>query len=229
MQMSTPTAAIALLRLLQLVSPALPIGTYSYSEGLETLVESEVITNSVQLEHWLTQELRYGAIRLDGAVVLRAYDAVTNDELTQLEQWNQWLSAVRETAELRQSSWQMGRSLAQLFGNLEPDRSAQLLTLQPCNYAIAFGYIAAHWQIEREMALLGYLQSWLTHWINAAVKLVPLGQTVGQQLLVQLSPVLRQAQQDIAVLSDADLVCCSWGGSLASMNHEVQYSRLFRS
>ncbi|NEO88359.1 MAG: urease accessory protein UreF, partial [Spirulina sp. SIO3F2] len=104
-----------------------------------------------------------------------------------------------------------------------------LPVLDPCNYTVAFGQVAAHWQIERQDALLGYLQSWLSHSINAAVKLIPLGQTVGQQLLLTLSPQVLKSQDAIAQLTDDELVCCSWGATLASMNHETQYTRLFRS
>lgn len=226
--------SIAHLRLLQLVSPALPIGAYSYSEGLETLVESGAIATAEQFTTWLTQTLDYGTIRLEAAVMLRTYDATLAHQPDALQVWNQWLSATRETAELRQSSWQMGRSLAQLFRQLEPQLVATLPELDPghldpCNYAVAFGQVAAHWHINRQDALLGYLQSWLTHNINAAVKLIPLGQTVGQQLLLTLSPQLMAAQDAIVQLTDTELVGCSWGTTLASMNHETQYSRLFRS
>ncbi|NEO87784.1 MAG: urease accessory protein UreF, partial [Spirulina sp. SIO3F2] len=161
------TDSTALLRLLQLVSPALPIGAYSYSEGLETLVESGIITTAEQFADWLTQILRYGTIRLEAAVMLRAYDATLAQQSDTLQYWNQWLSAARETAELRQSSWQMGRSLAQLFLKLEPELAVTMPVLDPCNYTVAFGQVAAHWQIERQDALLGYLQSWLSHSINA--------------------------------------------------------------
>ncbi|MEM8639462.1 MAG: urease accessory protein UreF [Cyanobacteria bacterium P01_G01_bin.54] len=223
--MTDPT----LLRLLQLVSPALPIGAYSYSEGLETLVESGVITTAEQLTTWLQQSLRYGPIRTEAAVMLRAYAAVAAQNSSDLERWNQWLSATRETAELRQSSWQMGRSLLQLFRQIEPELATALPTLEPGNYAIAFGAVAACWQISPTTALLGYLQGWLTHAITAAVKLIPLGQTSGQQILLALSLDLLVAREAIACLSDAELVSCSWGPSLASMNHETQYTRLFRS
>ena len=104
-----------LLYLLQLVSPALPVGAYSYSEGLETLVENNIIDDSQSLQHWLTQELRYGAIRLESAVMLRAYHAVEEQDLSALSYWNHWLSAARETEELRAQSQQMGGSLMRLL------------------------------------------------------------------------------------------------------------------
>jgi urease accessory protein len=219
-----------LLYILQLASPALPVGAYSYSEGLEMLVENGAIANQENLKHWLEAELRYGAIRLEAAVMVRAAKSVIIGDIEALCRWNMWLSAARETQELRNSSWQMGRSLIQLLGKLQP----QILPIgnavgNPCNYAIAFGIATAHWQINIQAALLGYLHSWASNLITAGVKLIPLGQTAGQQLLLELQPLFSAAALEIMALEDDDLGCCSWGLSLASMQHETQYTRLFRS
>ncbi|MEA5565993.1 urease accessory protein UreF [Anabaena sp. UHCC 0399] len=219
-----------LLHLLQLASSALPVGAYSYSEGIETLVEHGTITNKDTLKHWLEAELRYGAIRLETAVIVRVHEAVTTGDLEKLRYWNLWLSAARETQELRNSSWQMGRSLMQLLAKIQP----QVLDLanavgNPCNYAIAFGIAAAHWQIHPQAALLAYLHSWATNLMTAGVKLIPLGQTAGQEILLNLQPLITSATLEIMALEDDDLSCCSWGLSLASMQHETQYTRLFRS
>ncbi|MBN3883227.1 MAG: urease accessory protein UreF [Nostoc sp.] len=219
-----------LLSILQLASPTLPVGAYSYSEGLETLVENGIITNAVHLKLWLKAELLCGAIRLEAAVMVRSQQAVKIGDVESLCRWNLWLSAARETEELRASSWQMGRSLIQLLGKLEP----QILPIanvvgNPCNYAIAFGIAVAHWQISIKAALLAYLHSWASNLITAGVKLIPLGQTAGQQLLLDLQPLLSTAASEILALEDDQLACCSWGLSLASMQHETQYTRLFRS
>ena len=227
----------ALLRLLQLASPALPVGAYSYSEGIEFLVDCGTIAHSTDLEHWLVQELTYGAIRLDAAIMTRGYHAFANRDYPRLQAWNRWLSAARETEELRQQGWQMGRSLLHLFLDLPSDPMAaefeteplQRLLAEECNFAIAYGLVAAHWQINVRPALLSYLHSWATNLIGAGVKLIPLGQTIGQTLLFNLCPVLEQATTEILALPDDDLNSCGWGVSLASMAHETQYSRLFRS
>ncbi|HIK06518.1 MAG TPA: urease accessory protein UreF [Trichormus sp. M33_DOE_039] len=218
------------LHLLQLASSALPVGAYSYSEGLETLVENNIITNPDSLKHWLEAELRYGAIRVETAVMLRVHQAVSKGDLEKLRYWNLWLSAARETQELRNSSWQMGRSLVQLLVKIQP----QVLDLanavgNPCNYAIAFGLATAHWQINLQAALLAYLHSWVTNLITAGIKLIPLGQTAGQEILLNIQPLISAATLEIMELEDDDLSCCSWGLSLASMQHETQYTRLFRS
>lgn len=228
--MDMPIDNTALLCILQLASPVLPVGAYSYSEGLETLIDSGTIENEQSLKHWLEQELRYGAIRLEAAVMVRAYNSAKLGDTEALSYWNNWLTAARETEELRSSSAQMGRSLIRLLLELQPQVTfmANAVGL-PCNYAIAFGIVAAHWQIDLSSAILGYLHSWTTNLITAGIKLIPLGQTAGQKLLLELYVNLSSATQDILSLDDDDLNSCGWGLSLASMAHETQYTRLFRS
>lgn len=225
----------ALLSLLQLTSPALPVGAYSYSEGLETLVTEGTVCDRASLQHWLDRELHSGAIRLEAAVMVRACKATIAQDWQTLERWNCWLSATRETAELRQQSWQMGRALIRLLRDLNSDSNQHQPALpaivleQDCNFAIAFALAAVRWQIDLEAALTGYLHSWASNLVSAGVRLIPLGQTAGQQLLLDLQPSLSQASRSILTLEDDDLYSCSWGLSLASMAHEVQAVRLFRS
>ncbi len=219
-----------LLYLLQLASPALPVGAYSYSEGLETLVEEKIIRDGDTLAHWLSHSLRYGSIRVEAGIMLRAYQEFRERNFAQLNYWNDWLSANRETAELRQQSWQMGQSLSQLLLQLSPGLEPILLKLNsPRNYAIVFGMAIAEAGISIEMAIPAYLQAWTSNLINAGVRLIPIGQTRGQLILKELGACLLSASEDIFHLSDEDLASCNWGLSLASMQHEVLYSRLFRS
>lgn len=231
-----------ILNLLQLSSPALPLGAYSYSEGLETLVETQIITDSQTLLQWLIQDLQFGAIRLESAIMVRAYRCVIQSDFDQFIYWNQWSTAAKETAELRQQSWQMGNTLMQLLVHLETVKTRENLHQElppfqdwfkqvgkPCNYAIAFGLGAAYWNLDLNSALQGYLYSWATNLVNAGVKLIPLGQTMGQTLLLQLHSPIELATAAILELKDDDLVSCNWGLALASMAHETQYTRLFRS
>ncbi len=206
------------------------MGAYSYSEGLETLVEQKIINDTQSLKHWLTQELHYGTIRLEAAVMLRAYRAVKMQDLAAVTYWNNWLTAARETEELRNQSHQMGGSLIRLLKELQPQMMPIITACgTPCNFAIAFGIAAANWEINPTAALLGYLYSWVNNLITAGIKLIPLGQTAGQLLLLELQELLSAIATEIINLQDDDLSCCSWGLSLASMAHEQQYTRLFRS
>ncbi len=221
---------LVLLNLLQLTNSALPVGAYSYSEGLEQLVSWGTIKDKPSLKHWLERELNSGAIRVETAVMLRAYQAAKLGNLERLSYWNAWASAARETEELRQQSWQMGRALTRLLQQLEPQLMPMMKACgSDCNYAIAFAIIASHWQITDKTAVLGYLHSWATNLIGAGVKLIPLGQTAAQQLLLDLHISIVESAENILALEDDDLSSCSWGLALASMAHETQYTRLFRS
>lgn len=228
----------SLLSLLQLVSPALPVGAYSYSEGLESLVETGIVNNQSTLEHWLQRELTYGAVRVEAGVMLRTYQAIAAQDWQAVVTWNRWLSATRETEELRLQSWQMGRSLLKLWLDLPasvspalPIQELQLQTLQSegCNFAVAFAIVADHWQIDATSALLGYLHSWVANLVSAGIKLIPLGQTAGQRTLLSLQPTIEEVAAHLSQMPDAALESCGWGLAIASMTHEIQYSRLFRS
>ena len=219
-----------LLRLLQLASPLLPVGGYSYSEGLENLILQGSISDRVTLQTWIECELQAGAIRIETAVMDRAYLAGIQCDTERLKYWNQWLCAARETEELRLQSWQMGGSLAKLVVELTPGIQDLIVAIAlPCHYAIAFGVAAQYWQIDRQATISAYLHSWVTNQIGVGVKLIPLGQTAGQQILWQLQGELDLLSETILTLADEDLYACSWGSSLASMQHEILYSRLFRS
>ncbi len=219
-----------LLSLLQLTSAALPVGAYSYSEGLETLIEQGVIRDPPSLQSWIADELRWGSIRVEAGIMLQTYRCFRQGDKSGLVALNHQSSAVRETRELREQSWQMGRSLLKLLVDLQRSLAWVKETIPtPYNYAPIFGIAAAAWQIDSRAAVLGYLHSWAANLITAGVKLIPLGQTVGQQLLFELSTPIKRAQDTIFDSLERSNRCCSWGLALASMSHETQYSRLFRS
>ncbi|MEG4418670.1 urease accessory protein UreF [Microcoleus sp. LAD1_D5] len=225
-----------LLSLLQLAFA--PVGAYSYSEGIESLVEAGAIDSEITLRNWLENSLQFGAVRVEAAVLVRALRAAQIGDLTALTYWNAWATAAKETEELRLQSWQMGRTLLRLLLDLRSPVSSGLTTIvkefvesggNQCNFAIGFGIAAANWQIEEEAAVLGYLYSWAANLASAGVKLIPLGQTAGQQLLLDLQSQISCTTQEVLKLEDDDLSSCSWGLGLASMAHETQYTRLFRS
>jgi urease accessory protein len=207
----------ALLTLLQLTSPALPVGAYSYSEGLETLVDQGLIKSAADLQTWLT-------------ILIRAHRAWTKGDQQQVIYWNHWLSATRETAELQQQNWQMGRSLLKLLQDLYPQSDWSGWSMaENWNMAIVFALAAGLAEIDEHTAVLGYLHSWASNLVSAGVKLIPLGQTAGQKLMLQLAEPINMSADRSLTLPDDQLFSCSWGLAIASMTHETQYSRLFRS
>jgi urease accessory protein len=220
----------ALLTLLQLTSPALPVGAYSYSEGLETLVDRGLIESAADLQTWLTESLATGSIGIEAAILIRAHRACIKGDQQQVIYWNHWLSAARETAELQQQNWQMGRSLLKLLQDLYPqhDWSGWDMT-ENWNMAIVFALAAGLADIDEYTAVLGYLHSWASNLVSAGVKLIPLGQTAGQKLMLQLAKSITVSADRSLILPDDRLFSCSWGLAIASMTHETQYSRLFRS
>ena len=242
-----PTIAqsLRLLRLLQLVSPSLPVGAYSYSEGLETLTQNGEVCDRETLQHWLGQELEVGAVRMEGAIVVRAYRALQdNDAMIGLRYWSQWYGAARETEELRNQSLQMGRSMMKVLQGLEGSGDFDRLLWDPLlwdplhwqqlmeerwHFPIAFAIVAVAWEIVLPDALLGYFQSWSSNLIAAGIKLIPLGQTDGQRIGYAMQKSIAESVLNVLTLDDDDLGSCSWGVALASMQHEMLYSRLFRS
>lgn len=233
--------SLQLLRLLQITSPALPVGAYSYSEGIEYLCNVGIIQTDHDLYNWLKREMSFGFITNEAAIALRAHQAVMSDDISALSYWNNWLSATRETEEVRLASWQMGQSLMKLWGQF-PDHQDDRLSISKllptakdnsqgkgCNYAIAFGIMSANLGIDASNMVSGYIYGWLANLVSAAVRAVPFGQTTGQQILFRLSDNVLDSSQLALELSDDELEWCGWGASLASANHETQYSRLFRS
>lgn len=217
----------ALLRLLQLVSPALPVGAYSYSEGLEYAVHAGWVGDGVTLKRWLEDALEHGAARLEAAVLVRVYEALRAGDAAAVRRWNAWLTAARETEELRAQSLDMGRSLLRLLRGLDPP--VRPAVGEACNFVSAFAAAAVHWGIGKRETVIGYLQSWAGNLIGAGIKLIPLGQTAGQQLQWELQGAIERATGTVLAIADADLSAMNWGLALASMAHETQYTRLFRS
>ena len=220
----------ALLHLMQLASPALPVGAYSYSEGLEYAVQAGAVNNAATLHTWIEDGLAFGAGQLEAALMARVYDAWQRNDLERVQYWDRWLGAARESEELRNQSQDMGRALLRLLKDLDPPLP-QIATLfaAPCNFASAFGIAGAHWGIARESLLAAFLQSWVANLVSAGVKLIPLGQTAGQQLLWDVQDAVACCAQRAGLVGDDDLGVGNWGATLASMRHETQYMRLFRS
>jgi urease accessory protein len=204
-----------LARLLQLASPTLPVGAYSYSQGLEAAIDAGYVRNAETAREWIGDVLELSVARME-APVLRAQIAAPSQAL------NDFFVATRETAELRAETLQMGQALSRLLGELD----IPVLIDAPA-FPTAYALAVRHWAIEPREAVVAYLWSWLENQVMAAVKAVPLGQTAGQKMLLALG-------QRLEPLADLELEEASWsnfapGLAFLSARHETQYSRLFRS
>ncbi len=224
---------LALVRLLQLSSPALPVGAYTYSQGLEWAVEQGVVSNEAGTLRWLRDALRWNVASLEAPMMAAMLSAWRDGRDHDVAALNADFLATREAAELRFETVQMGYSLVRLLTDLHAfsgldNWKPRLLAMADPAYPAAWSAAAAAWQIPTQDALLAYLWAWLENQVMAAVKAVPLGQTAGQRLLAELGAELPALVSSIT--SDEQ----HWhnftpGLALASCRHETQYTRLFRS
>jgi urease accessory protein len=223
------TTDLALLRLLQLVSPGLPIGMYSYSQGLERAVDDGWITNESQTGAWIGGILERCLARVDLPILARLHDAWAAGDDVAVERWTRTLIANRETAELREEDRQTGQALARLSESLGLAGSQAWARKPEATLATLFALAAVQWGVPKRETLMGYLWSWLENQVLCAVKLVPLGQVAGQRLLRDLSDELPARVDEALALTDGQIGGSVFAFALASSRHEMQYSRLFRS
>ena len=226
------SADLALARLLQLASPTLPVGAYSYSQGLEAAVECGAVLDAASAERWIGDLLEHGMARLEAPLWVRLHAAWLADDEPALARWNAYFIATRETAELRAETLQMGYSLARLFAALDAFDAAaleRLARLDLVSYPAAFAFAVAQWRIDPRAALLAYLWSWLENQTMAALKAVPLGQTDGQRMLARLGGALPETAARCLATDDGELCNFTPAFAILSAQHETQYSRLFRS
>ncbi|GAB3359949.1 MULTISPECIES: urease accessory protein UreF [Giesbergeria] len=229
------TVTPALLPLLWLASPALPIGGFSYSEGLEAAVEAGLVHDEASTAQWLTDQLHLGQSRSDLAVLAQAVHAWRLRDWPTLLRLDQWVRNTRETAELRLQSEQMGRSLIEWLKSLQrPEFLLALLptALQAPSYPVAYALaLAVHLPPEQPPAsgLYAYAFGWAENMVQAAIKAVPLGQSAGQRILARLSRQIPAAVTHAMSLPEEDRQAFSPMLAILSARHETQYSRLFRS
>jgi urease accessory protein len=232
-----PLAATSLLQLMWLASPALPVGGFSYSEGLESAVESGLVRSEAQAGDWLLDQLHLALARSDLAVAARAFTAWQRDDLATLAELNDWVVHTREAAEMRLQAEQMGRSLVEWLknrtasgtGETDP-RVASLAALRPApTWPVAFALAAAQTGAPLREALLTFCFGWAENMVQAALKAVPLGQSAGQRVLARLSAAIPDAVQHAMALSDRERQAFTPMLAILSAQHETQYSRLFRS
>jgi urease accessory protein len=223
---------IALTRLLQLASPALPVGAYTYSQGLEWAVESGVVANEAGALQWIGDQLEWNLGRYEAPLLLRLLEAWGHGDHAAALELDAHYLATREAAELRAETLQMGYSMKRLLHELG-DFPASLLDAIAASAAPTFIYTwtcaAAAWQIPPQDALTAWLWSWAENQTMAALKAVPLGQAAGQRLLQEIGRRLPAVVERAVALAEPDYSNFAPGFAIACCQHETQYSRLFRS
>lgn len=218
-----------LLHLLHMVSPALPIGAYAYSQGLESAIEQGWLNNESEIEEWLGQVLCEGVAKLDAPVLLRCHRALLLQDWLAVARWNNWILACRETRELLLEDQQLGIALQRLLlslGAADADHSA--FGNKPA-FVSQFALACVDWGIDEGDAISGFCWSWLENQVAAATKIVPLGQTQAQKMLLSLMERIADASAMALTIEDEDMGISLPGVTMASATHEQQYSRLFRS
>ncbi len=221
----------SLIQLMWLASPALPVGGFSYSEGLEAFVNSADPATELATSDWLVDQLHLTLARGDLAVIAQAIEAWRGDGIDQLNHLNAWVLQTRESSEFRAQTEQMGRSLLEWLRN---HNTASLKQIDDCTqmqptYPLAFALAASSTQALLRDCLLAFAFGWAENMTQAAIKSVPLGQSAGQRILSRLAAEIPAAIDYAIALDDDDRQAFSPILAILSSQHEVQYSRLFRS
>lgn len=223
------TDTMAAMRLFQLISPSLPTGAFTYSQGLEWAIEQGWVKDKDSLISWLESILHSSYQELEIPLLKRLYTACDEDDLDAFSHWCDFTFASRETKELRLEEQNRGRAMVKIIEQL--DENIQEEWLEPVHHCQLGGYglLALRWDIPLKDGALGYTWGWLENMVMTAVKTVPLGQSAGQQALAALIPKATEVVEAGLDIEDEML-----GGScpvlaISSSLHETQYTRLFRS
>jgi urease accessory protein len=226
---------LALLRLQSWLSPAFPIGAYSYSHGLEWAVEAGHVHDRKSLVDWLEADLCYGSGRNEAIFFSAAWRCTTDDDRAKLFEIAELAAAFRGTSEFALESSQQAAACLATLRRVWPDRVLDWLSgilcerhVQPA-LAVVLGVASARQGIPARLALPAFLQSYLANLVTAGVRLIPLGQTDGQLAVAELEQAVQAASAQAEKSSIDDLGSAAFMVDLASMAHETQYTRLFRS
>ncbi|MCZ8095578.1 MAG: urease accessory protein UreF [Acidovorax sp.] len=232
-----PLPAASFLQLMWLASPALPVGGFSYSEGLESAIENAGLASEAAVGDWLLDQLHITQARGDMALIAKAVGAWRRGhggDLAHVRELNDWVLHTRETSELRLQTEQMGRSMTDWLRNQYKDDEAvmpavrHLAQLSP-TYPVAFALAASITQAPVRDVLLAYAFGWAENMVQAALKSMQLGQSAGQRILARLAHAIPPAADHAIGLMDSERQAFSPMLAILSAQHEVQYSRLFRS
>ncbi len=224
------------LRLWQLISPALPVGAYAYSQGLEYAVDQGWVKNEASAQAWITGVASHSVARLDLPVLVRMYSVWSENEpgdkkgdKNEIVRWSRFLLASRESAEILAEDRHLGQALAKLLVDLEIEQADEWRQSELSNFPAMFSLAAQQWQVSLDQTLAGYLWAWSENQVAAAIKLVPLGQTAGQRILSHLIEQIPVCVDEAIACEDEEIGVLCPGLAMASAKHETQYSRLFRS
>jgi len=232
----TVTGPVAALAMLRLASPSLPIGGFSYSQGLEPAIVAGWVADEQSLVDWLGSLIDSSLASYEAPLCWRLFGALRSRHIRAAVHWHEDFLASRETAELRAETLQMGYSLLKLLtdthdasGWIAPMARKRLADRRETALPLAFGMAALAFGIDRPAALQAYAWTWLENQVAAAIKAVPLGQQCGQRVFDALLPRLGAALEQAPHRRETDWSNFTPGLALASSWHETQYSRLFRS
>ncbi len=225
------TDTLPLLQLIWLASPALPVGGFSYSEGLEAAIDHGLVHNEASCTTWLADQLLLTQARGDMAAIAQAVAAWHASDAARLQALNTWVLSTRESSEMRLQTEQMGRSLLDWLRNLQTAKpeALDLLASLPPTYPLAYALALATTEAPLPAALQTYAFGWAENMTQAALKAVPLGQNSGQRMLAVLARRIPEAVQIAFTQTDDTRQAFSPMLAILSSRHETQYSRLFRS
>jgi urease accessory protein len=214
---------------MQLVSPSLPIGGFTYSQGLEYAVDCGWVKNVETLEDWLLGLLDDNITYLDLPIMKRIYEAISLKDNQALVYWSDLALASRESCELRQEEINKAKALTILLPNLDIKFSDEMIGALHTSQMTPFVLAAVSWKISLQDTMLGYVWAWVENQVSAAVKLIPLGQTQGQQIQFRIAKIIPSLIEKSLPIKDEDIGACAPALGISSGQHETQYTRLFRS
>jgi urease accessory protein len=224
-----PRGRPGLYRLLAWLSPGFPIGAFSYSHGLEAAFAGGTVHDRISLDGWIAAVVAQGGGRMDADVLCSAYQAAQDADFAALDAANRRGIAFRATAELALEAAQPGKAFLATCRAAWPEPFIADWTADAVCHAAIFGAVAARAGIALDDALIGYLQAFAANLVSAGLRLGIIGQTDGQRILSALEPVVCRAAAAARVRDPGDFGGATFAADLASMAHETQYTRLFRS
>ena len=225
-------SSLALSRLLQLASPMLPVGAFSYSQGLEWGIECGDVSDLETAKTWIIDVLHTYQANFELPVLYRLYQAWQVGDMQAVNEWDAFYKAGRDTAEGLAETKQMGYSLVRLLNDLKElpdDLLLSVKTLSEPAFPTIYAAVAQFWQIPAQDMLQGYAWGWLENQASACMKSVPLGQVAGQKILLALGETLPSVVIQVMALPEEEISNFNPLLSIAGCLHETQYSRLFRS